>query len=42
MYRKSDRPALTPEKFELPVAIELSSQNRWAPINLYKYRQPCI
>ena len=29
MYRKSNQPDLTPEKFELPVAIELSSQNRW-------------
>ena len=29
MYRKSPQPDLTPEKFELPVAIELSSENRW-------------
>ncbi len=29
MYRKSSQSDLTPAKFELPVAIELSSQNRW-------------
>ncbi len=29
MYRKSNQWELTPEKFELPVSIELSSQNRW-------------
>ena len=29
MYRKSNQSDLTPEKFELPVAIELSSENRW-------------
>ncbi len=29
MYRKSKQPDLTPEKFELPVAIDLSSDNRW-------------
>ena len=29
MYRKSTQSELTPEKFELPVAIELSSKNRW-------------
>ena len=29
MYRKSNQPDLTPEKFELPVAIDLSSENRW-------------
>ncbi len=29
MYRKFNQSDLTPEKFELPVAIELSSQNRW-------------
>lgn len=29
MYRKSNQSELTPEKFELPVAIELSSKNRW-------------
>ncbi len=29
MYRKSKQPDLTPEKFELPVAIDLSSENRW-------------
>ena len=29
MYRKSKQSDLTPAKFELPVAIELSSQNRW-------------
>ena len=29
MYRKSNQSTITPEKFELPVAIELSSQNRW-------------
>ena len=29
MYRKSSQSDLTPEKFELPVAIDLSSDNRW-------------
>ncbi len=29
MYRKSNQSTITPEKFELPVSIELSSQNRW-------------
>ena len=29
MYRKSNQSPITPEKFELPVAIELSSENRW-------------
>ena len=29
MYRKSSQSDLTPEKFELPVAIDLSSENRW-------------
>ena len=29
MYRKSNQSDLTPEKFELPVAIDLSSENRW-------------
>lgn len=29
MYRKSDQSNLSPEKFELPVAIDLSSDNRW-------------
>jgi hypothetical protein len=29
MYRKSNQSELTPEKFELPVSIKLSSQNRW-------------
>ncbi len=29
MYRKSDRSELTPENFELPVAMQLSSDNRW-------------
>mgnify|MGYP001792697702 CR=1 FL=1 len=29
MYRKLNQPDLSPEKFELPVAIELSSENRW-------------
>ena len=29
MYRKSKQPDLTPEKFELPVALDLSSENRW-------------
>ena len=29
MYRKSNQSELTPEKFELPVAIELSPDNRW-------------
>ncbi len=32
MYRKSNQSDLTPEKFELPVAIELSSENRWVII----------
>ena len=42
MYRKADRPKLTPENFELPKETKLLADNRWAPINLYKYRQPCI
>ncbi|MGK7940983.1 MAG: IS5 family transposase [Crocosphaera sp.] len=29
MYRKSDQPELTPSKFQLPVVVELSSDNRW-------------
>ena len=29
MYRKSHQSDLTPEKFELPVASDLSSENRW-------------
>lgn len=29
MYRKADQSELTPENFELPVVIELSSENRW-------------
>ena len=29
MYRKSNQSELTPEKFELPVAMELSPDNRW-------------
>lgn len=29
MYRKSNQSPITSEKFELPVAIELSSENRW-------------
>ena len=29
MYRKSDQPELTPSKFELPVVVELSPDNRW-------------
>ena len=29
MYRKSNQPELTPSKFKLPVAVELSSDNRW-------------
>ena len=29
MYRKSNQPELTPEKFELPVVVQLSSDNRW-------------
>ena len=29
MYRKSDQPELTPENFELPVAVKLSADNRW-------------
>ena len=29
MYRKSNQSDLTPEKFELPVALELSFENRW-------------
>ena len=29
MYRKSNQSDLTPKKFELPVAIELSFENRW-------------
>lgn len=29
MYRQSNQSELTPKNFELPVAIELSSDNRW-------------
>ena len=29
MYRKSDQPELNPEKFELPVTVQLSPDNRW-------------
>ncbi len=29
MYRKSKQPELTPENFELPVAVKLSPNNRW-------------
>ncbi len=29
MYRKFNQPELTPEKFELPVSIKLSANNRW-------------
>ncbi len=29
MYRKSDKPELTPEKFELPFSGKLSLDNRW-------------
>ena len=29
MYRKSDQPELTPENFELPVAVKLLPDNRW-------------
>ncbi len=29
MYRKSNQPELTPSKFQLPVVVELSSDNRW-------------
>lgn len=29
MYRKAERSELTPEKFELPVAVQLSPDNRW-------------
>ena len=29
MYRKSNQFQLTPSKFELPVAVELSADNRW-------------
>ena len=29
MYRKSNQSELSPEKFELPVSIKLSSENRW-------------
>ncbi len=29
MYRKSNQPELTPSKFELPVVVQLSSDNRW-------------
>ncbi len=29
MYRKSNQPELSPSKFELPVVMELSSDNRW-------------
>ena len=29
MYRKSDQPSINPEKFELPVTVQLSTDNRW-------------
>ena len=29
MYRKADQSELTPENFELPVSLKLSSENRW-------------
>lgn len=29
MYRKANQPELTPENFELPVAVKLSLDNRW-------------
>ena len=29
MYRKSNQSELTPQKFELPVAVQLSPDNRW-------------
>ena len=29
MYRKADQPELTPENFKLPVAMQLSPDNRW-------------
>jgi len=29
MYRKSNQPELTPSKFELPIVVQLSSNNRW-------------
>ena len=29
MYRKSNESPLTPEKFELPVSVKLSPDNRW-------------
>lgn len=29
MYRKSNQPELTPSKFELPVVVQLSPDNRW-------------
>ena len=29
MYRKSNQASITPEEFELPVAVKLSPDNRW-------------
>ncbi len=29
MYRKSNQTSITPSKFELPVVVQLSSDNRW-------------
>ncbi len=29
MYRQSNQPSITPENFELPVAVKLSPDNRW-------------
>ena len=29
MYRKSNQASITPSKFELPVAVQLSPDNRW-------------
>ena len=29
MYYESNQPSITPDKFELPVAVKLSPDNRW-------------
>ncbi|MGV2829794.1 hypothetical protein [Myxosarcina sp. GI1(2024)] len=36
MYRKSNQPELIPENFELPVAVQLSPDNRWVRVQIRK------
>ncbi len=45
MYRKSNQSELTPEKFELPVALKLSPDNRWTGLTSFwgdPRRQPLV